>query len=129
MKSPHIKRALFASAALMTLEATCHTALAATGTQAPDIDGSPLTLTLQTPSGGTSRLTYVHEDGWRLEDYAAPSKQDEARITPTSAERQQEASSSEQPMSVFIDGPTGFTYVWVADQGWKFVGRLSDRNR
>ncbi len=32
-------------------------------------------------------------------------------------------------MSVFIDGPTGFTYVWVADQGWKFVGQLSDWKR
>jgi hypothetical protein len=30
-------------------------------------------------------------------------------------------------MTVFIDGPTGFTYVWMRDQGWKYVGRLADR--
>lgn len=23
----------------------------------------------------------------------------------------------------FVDGPTGFNYVWLPDQGWKFVGR------
>jgi hypothetical protein len=150
MKSPHINRAVFAFAALMTLEAACSIGLAATpvdgvamagsdasvtasmdshGAQPADVNGGPLTLTLQTPSGGTSRLTYVNEDGWRLEDRAVPLKQDEARITPASMERQQGEAKSERPMTVLIDGPTGFTYVWVADQGWKFVGRLSDRNR
>ncbi|MGF6665007.1 hypothetical protein QF000_006675 [Paraburkholderia atlantica] len=150
MKNPRITRAVFAFAALMTLEAACSIGLAATpvagvvrtgadasvtanmdshGAQPADINEGPLTLTLLTPSGGTSRLTYVHEDGWRLEDRAVPLKQDEARITPASTERQQEAARSERPITVFIDGPTGFTYVWVADQGWKFVGRLSDRNR
>jgi len=29
----------------------------------------------------------------------------------------------------FIDGPTGYTYVWVADQGWKFVGKVTQRIR
>ncbi|MGF6976533.1 hypothetical protein QFZ94_004983 [Paraburkholderia sp. JPY465] len=150
MKNPLIKRAVFAFAALMTLEAACSMALAATpvegvviagadasvtasmdshGAQPADVNGGRLTLTLQTPSGGTSRLTYVNEDGWRLEERAVPLKQDEARITPASTERQQEAARSDRPMTVFIDGPSGFTYVWVADQGWKFVGRLSDRNR
>ncbi|WP_233804895.1 hypothetical protein [Paraburkholderia sp. HP33-1] len=150
MKSPRIKRAAFAFAVFTTLEAACGISLAASsgervavagsdasvtanmafhGTRPADVDGGPVVLTLKTPSGGTSRLTYVNEDGWWLEDHAAPSRQDEARITPASAERQQEASSFERPMTAFIDGPTGFTYVWVADQGWKFIGRLSDRNR
>ncbi|RZF24985.1 hypothetical protein EVC45_35940 [Paraburkholderia sp. UYCP14C] len=151
MKSPRIKRTVFAFAALMMLEATCSLGLAATpvelvaatgpdasvtaadmgshGAQPADSGKDPLTLTLQTPSGGTSRLTYVNEDGWRLEDHGVPLKPDEARITPASTERQQEAARSERPMTVLIDGPTGFTYVWVVDQGWKFVGRLSDRNR
>ncbi|WP_233860327.1 hypothetical protein [Paraburkholderia sp. HD33-4] len=148
--TPHIKRAAFAFAAFMTLCAACGISQAASsvervaaagsdasmsatgnprGARPADVAGGPLTLTLQTPSGGTSRLTYVKEDGWRLEDHAAPLKQHEARITPASTERQQEMPESERPMTVFIDGPTGFTYVWVADQGWKFVGRLSGRIR
>jgi hypothetical protein len=27
---------------------------------------------------------------------------------------------------VFIDGPSGFTYVWNRDGGWKFIGKLVD---
>jgi hypothetical protein len=29
-------------------------------------------------------------------------------------------------MAVFIDGPTGYTFAWTAEGGWKFVGHLSD---
>jgi hypothetical protein len=30
----------------------------------------------------------------------------------------------QSPLSVFIDGPTGYTFVYVQDAGWKFVGVL-----
>jgi hypothetical protein len=30
------------------------------------------------------------------------------------------------PLTVFIDGPSGFTYVWHRDDGWKCVGMLVD---
>jgi hypothetical protein len=29
------------------------------------------------------------------------------------------------PLTVFIDGPTGYTFVWTDTSGWKFVGYLS----
>jgi hypothetical protein len=29
-------------------------------------------------------------------------------------------------MAVFIDGPTGYTFAWNGDSGWKFVGQISD---
>ena len=150
MNNSHVGHAARASAAFMMLEAVCLTSFAASPderaaaagsdpaatvmTDLPDaqpanVDRGPLIVTLQTPSGETSRLTYVDKDGWRLDEHAAPSKQDEARITPASTEGQQEPSGSDRPLSVFIDGPTGFTYIWVAGRGWRFVGRLSDRNR
>jgi hypothetical protein len=28
---------------------------------------------------------------------------------------------------VFIDGPTGYTYVWTVEKGWSFVGRVAKR--
>ncbi|MFP4896378.1 hypothetical protein [Paraburkholderia sp. EG304] len=149
MKMPQIKPGAFAFVVFIALEAACRVGLAASstervaaaadesvtanldfrGTRPMDVDGRLLTLTLRSPSGGTSRLTYVSEDGWSLEDQAAPLKQGEARIASASTQGKQEVSGSERPLTVFIDGPTGFTYVWLADQGWKFVGRLSDRNR
>jgi hypothetical protein len=135
MKRPHMEHAALIFTALLTIALVSRTSLAASpsghavaGSRPAKVDETALILTMQTPSGGMSRLTFVDKDGWCLEDHAAPTK-DEARITPASTERQQRASRSEQPMTVFIDGPTGFTYAWVADHGWKFIGRLSNRNR
>lgn len=132
MRSHLTKYAMFLAITLAAFGATCETSLAANGTDDADarliaVDGGPLTLTVQTPSGKTSRLIYADEDGWRLDDRDARLKPTEARITQASAEPQKEASASERPMTVFIDGPTGFTDVWMRDQGWKYVGRLADR--
>ncbi len=30
------------------------------------------------------------------------------------------------PMAVFIDGLTGYTFAWTRDTGWKFVGHVTD---
>lgn len=35
-------------------------------------------------------------------------------------------SQASDPVAVFVDGPTGYTFVWSADTGWKFVGPLGD---
>lgn len=132
MRSHQTKRAMFLAIALLTFGAACETTLAASATESADarpIDGGSLTFDIQTPAGGTSRLTYVDTDGWRIDERDAPLKPMEGRITPASAESQKEASAGERPMTVFIDGPTGFTYVWTRDQGWKYVGRISDRKR
>lgn len=32
----------------------------------------------------------------------------------------------DEPLAVFIDGPTGFTFAWTSAAGWKFVGRMPD---
>lgn len=33
-----------------------------------------------------------------------------------------------EPLTVFIDGPSGFTFVWDRDGGWKFVGKIVDKS-
>jgi hypothetical protein len=121
MRSHQTKRALCLAITAVSLGAVCETGIAA--------GNDPLSLDIQTPSGATSHLTYADDDGWSLDDGDARLKPTEARITPASTEPQRQASASERPMTVFIDGPTGFTYVWMRDQGWKYVGRLSDHKR
>ncbi|SAK66481.1 hypothetical protein AWB76_03841 [Caballeronia temeraria] len=130
MKSHQTSRAAFLAITILA----CASTFAATNGNDADarpiaVDGGPLALTVQTPSGGTSRLIYADDDGWRLDDRDANLKPTQAHITQASTEPQKEASASERPMTVFIDGPTGFTYVWMRDQGWKYVGRLSGRTR
>ena len=88
---------------------------------------SPLTLMVQSASGGSSRLTYVENDGWRLDDSDASLKPGEVRVTPVTT--QPDLPGAKQPLTVFIDGPSGFTYIWVRDEGWKFVGRIAARSR
>ena len=88
---------------------------------------SPLTLVVKSASGSTSRLTYVENDGWRFDDSDASLKPGEVRLTPVTT--QPVEPGAKQPLTVFIDGPSGFTYIWVRDEGWKFVGRIAERSR
>jgi len=89
----------------------------------------PWTLFIDAPTGSTFRLIYVPDEGWKFADRAMGSKATVAALTPTAMPRSDEGSAADEPLSVFIDGPSGFTYVWMRDTGWKFVGRVADRRR
>jgi hypothetical protein len=88
---------------------------------------SPITLLVQPPGGSTRRLTYIPDDGWKFDDRDASLKPTEARVMPAVASQQKEDAIASRPLTVFIDGPTGYTYVWTRDRGWEFVGRITDR--
>jgi hypothetical protein len=90
---------------------------------------APMVLLVKSAAGNLFRLTYVANEGWSLEDPARGLRPDEARLTPAAATLKPEDDPATHPMTVFIDGPTGFTYVWIRDQGWKFVGRIADRGQ
>ena len=47
----------------------------------------------------------------------------------TPARPPKEATPGDEPLTVFIDGPSGFTFVWYRESGWKFVGKVSDKSR
>ncbi|MGF6289644.1 hypothetical protein [Paraburkholderia youngii] len=128
MKAPRMNRPAFVLAIFVMLETAClkGTPAADVRSAGPAVADGRLSFTVQSPSGEASRLTYLRGDGRWLEDHAASNTPDEVRMTPASAERQQEASAPVHPESIFIDGPTGFTYVWTAGLGWKFVGRVVD---
>lgn len=85
------------------------------------------TLLVQTPAGNTLRLTYLAATGWKLETPNAPPRASQARSMPVGSSRREEDRGVKEPVTVFVDGPTGYTYLWMQDQGWKFAGRVIDR--
>ena len=117
-----------------TYEASIETATGHTATtpckEPASSTNSPLTLLIQPPVGSTMRLTYVPSDGWKLDTPADAPKAPKApkgRVTPVGTSRLEESHGTNEPMTVFIDGPTGFTYIWRQNQGWTFAGRVTDR--
>jgi hypothetical protein len=105
---------------------TGHDAAAPCKAQASNAN-SPLTVLIQPPAGGTMRLTYVPADGWKLDAADAAPKAAKGRVTPVGTSRREDNRGTSQPITVFIDGPTGYTYIWRQDQGWTFAGRVTDR--
>lgn len=91
-------------------------------------NGSPLTLFIEPPTGSTFRLIYSPGDGWRFADRAVGPRPTEATLTPPTP-RSGESLEVDEPLTVFIDGPTGYSYVWMRDAGWKFVGRVAEQKR
>ncbi|SEC68724.1 hypothetical protein SAMN02787142_1793 [Burkholderia sp. WP9] len=105
---------------------TGHDAAAPCKAQASNAN-SPLTVLIQPPAGGTMRLTYVPADGWKLDAADAAPKAAKGRVTPVGTSRREDNRGASQPTTVFIDGPTGYTYIWRQDLGWTFAGRVTDR--
>ncbi|MEM5390004.1 hypothetical protein VSR68_41795 [Paraburkholderia phymatum] len=90
-----------------------------------------LTLLVQAPTGSAVQLTYAANDGWSANPDTTAAGQDAGRIGPVDVSHSTEDPGFDQPpgkpMTVFIDGPTGFTYLWSRERGWTFVGRLTER--
>src|SRR5580765_6251148 len=94
---------------------------------------APLALYLEDSSGDPFRLVHNEGAGWT---YAAGWKSPNnafawllrkvAFWSPTSARPAKGAHPNDEPLTVFIDGPSGFTFVWDREGGWKFVGKLAD---
>jgi hypothetical protein len=96
--------------------------------------GSPLTLYLEDTNGNAFRLTHVqgtgwkYAEGWKSPDSAAASLFREVVFRSTPPTRPaKEATAADEPLTVFIDGPSGFTFVWDREGGWKFVGKIVDK--
>jgi len=101
----------------------------------PAAQNSVPTVILSGPTG--ERLTLVHspDAGWELQAGWARGQRDDSP-RPTKAVywdvRSSEADNQpvlERPLTVFVDGPTGYTFIYLFDEGWKFVGQVTDSNR
>jgi hypothetical protein len=102
---------------------------------APSTAAAPFTLYLEDASGNAFRLVRVegsgwkYADGWEAFESRAKTLLQEVKYEPSRAAEQPTAETSNvgEPLTVFIDGPSGFTFVYNHEGGWKFVGKLADR--
>ncbi|MEJ8853663.1 hypothetical protein WKW79_03740 [Variovorax robiniae] len=99
---------------------------------------APLTLLLRGPTGDPSTLVFSADAGWRLHrGWASVAKTTRgdgmlqmmktAMKSPPVPPEEQPATA--RPLTVFIDGPTGYTFMYNFDQGWKFVGQIANDGR
>lgn len=116
----------FAAAALGSL-----VVLAATATSA-QTKGAPVNILLSGPGGEPSTLVYTPEGGWRMhEGWGTADAPTEPAMKAAMAKEpaSTDGPMADRPLTVFVDGPTGFTYVYLFDKGWKFVGRIAQERR
>lgn len=86
---------------------------------------APLTMLVEDSTGNTVRLTHVPGTGWKHDRASrtdSPLRTAAFQAMPGAAAD----ANAEASLTVFIDGPSGFTYVWNRDGGWKFIGKLVD---
>ncbi|MDR5755015.1 MULTISPECIES: hypothetical protein [unclassified Caballeronia] len=122
----HVFRSVVVAAALSATLSTFPqpaAAACANGIQT-GASAAPVTFIVDGASGGTLCLTYVVNDGWRLD--ASDDGPDAAtgQLTPVARGAQDRR---RHPPTVFIDGATGYTYTWFQNEGWQFVGRIAER--
>jgi len=96
--------------------------------------GSPLTILISSPTGNQSRLVFSADDGWRFHPGGSADRADgilsPAVVATTSrALPNLEQPAIERPLTVFVDGPTGYTFIYVLNEGWRFVGRIAGAAR
>jgi hypothetical protein len=85
-------------------------------------------LSLRNGKDATFNLGYFRGCGWRYlpvrqatdQHFSKPGVIPVAEAAPLSA-----TLLPSEPLTVFIDGPTGYTFVWSRDEGWKFVGQMA----
>jgi hypothetical protein len=69
---------------------------------------------IEGPTGEPVTLTYSAGNGWRSQAGWNPQ------------ERSKPAQAPGKPLTVFVDGPTGNTFVYTQQEGWKYIGRIAD---
>ena len=94
---------------------------------------APVTLYVEDPQGNAFRLVHVEGTGWK---YVAGWQASDGRFTSLLRKVTRRAPPpnqgsvvppSAEPLTVFIDGPSGFTFVWTSEGAWEFVGKIAGR--
>jgi len=97
--------------------------------------GSPLTLYMEDADGNAFRLIHVqgtgfrYAEGWKSSNTADASLPHKVAFqSTTSAPPATGTTPDDEPLTVFIDGPSGFAFVWDREGSWKFVGKIANEN-
>jgi len=93
---------------------------------------APVTLYLEDPGGNAFRLVHragagwTYATGWRSEPgrFTSLFRKVTLRAPDTAVDS---TTNATEALTVFIDGPSGFTFVWTPEGTWKFVGRIAAR--
>jgi hypothetical protein len=84
-------------------------------------------LPLNGPHGESLELDYFRGCGWKFAGAASADSADVTKVGfATHSGRSAAApAAARDPLVVFIDGPTGYTFVWTPESKWKFVGSVA----
>jgi hypothetical protein len=94
-----------------------------------------VTLLLQDAGGNALQLAFAPGCGWKYvvsgkssggEDKLALQKRSFSSVA---SQTDATTAAIDDPMAVFIDGPTGYTFAWIRDAGWKFIGHVTNEKR
>ncbi|HSL71620.1 MAG TPA: hypothetical protein VK864_15340 [Longimicrobiales bacterium] len=98
------------------------------GTTECDASQGPAnTIRLAGAHGETLQLAYFAGCGWKYiaaHRNVSPVSILKVGYRPAGAPQDEGSILPEDPTTVFIDGPTGYTFAWTPAGGWKFVGQL-----
>jgi len=85
-------------------------------------DEPTVTLTVAAPTGTSLRLEHSVGSGWKFVASDDAGELVKSTLTETAGPRAAENPTTEEPLAVFLDKPTGFIFVYLADRGWIFAG-------
>jgi hypothetical protein len=74
---------------------------------------------------GHVRLQYTQGGGWHVASVQAPKS---AGLSPATT-ASPDADLSQDPQTLFIDGPSGIVYGFFVDRGWGLIGQLSTKTK
>jgi hypothetical protein len=81
------------------------------------------TIFLEDAQGHSFRLAHFSQCGWKY----LPGRE-EGRLSFSPVAASQADTPDENPLSVFVDGPTGYTFAYIPDAGWKFIGQIKNES-
>jgi hypothetical protein len=83
------------------------------------------TIFLEDAQGHSFRLEHFSECGWK---YIPSRDENESRLSFSPVAESRADTPGESPLAVFVDGPTGYTFAYLPEAGWKFLGHVTSDN-
>jgi hypothetical protein len=103
--------------------------LTATTDQQPCAGQEPTqTISLEDAQGQSFRLAHFSECGWKYISNRDESEPTLGKLSLSPVAESRADTPYEDPLAVFVDGPTGYTFAYVQDTGWKFIGQVTNDN-
>ena len=83
------------------------------------------TIFLEDSQGHSFRLAHLSRCGWK---YISSREESGPSLSFSPVAESRADTPTDDPLAVFVDGPTGYTFAYTQDAGWKFVGHVTNDN-